>query len=178
MYTRLMQNERQQPSTPQTPSSELLNKYFTSIGSTSSPATPIQKRECKTERIKILWNNHLRTKMKFRRVGKKLGTKIAGHDGMSNEILESCSAEFEYFLDNIFNWSKRQCVFSAFLTWAKVIPLNKKSDLSNPEYYRLFSWQSSLFKDYEHLYSNEWSSFATKNFCHHNSLFQRNNVLC
>ena len=61
------QQKRQQRSIPQTPSSEILNNYFTSIGPTLSAETPNQKRKCKIDRIKKQWYYRIRTKLKFRR---------------------------------------------------------------------------------------------------------------
>ena len=67
LYNTLKQQKRQQRSIPQTPSSEILNIYFTSIGPALSSEIPNQKRKCKIERNKKQWYYHIRTKMKFRR---------------------------------------------------------------------------------------------------------------
>ena len=52
IYNTLKAHKRQQRSNPQTPSSEILNNYFTSIGPALSSEKPNQKRECKIERTK------------------------------------------------------------------------------------------------------------------------------
>ena len=74
-------------------------------------------------------------------------------------------------LVDIFNKSIDQGVFPSSLKLAKVIPLYKKGDYSNPENYRPISLLSSLSKVYEHLLFERMVVFCKKmKYCHQSSL--------
>ena len=164
IYNTLKQQKRQERSIPQTPSSEILNNYFTSIGPALSSEIPIQKRKCKIERIKRTMVLSHTNEDEVSKVLRKLkNKKSAGHDGISNEILKCCSPIVEPFLVDIFNKSIDQGVFPSSLKLTKVIPLYKKGDYSNPENYRPISLLSSLSKVYEHLLFERMVVFCKKN---------------
>ena len=59
--------------------------------------------------------------------------KRSGHDGISNEITKSCSAISDPHLVNFCNECIHLECFPRWLKIAKIIPLHKKGDKSNPE---------------------------------------------
>ena len=90
--------------------------------------------------------------------------KSRGHDGISIEILKSCSPVIEIDLVGSFKYCiKKQYFFPECLKIAKVIPLFKKGDESLSCNYRTLSLLSSLGKVFEKLLYQLMVKFFDKN---------------
>ena len=96
----------------------------------------------------------------FRNIKNK---KSTGHDGTSNEILKCCSPTIEPYVADVFNKCLEQSIFPEPFKIARVIPLFKKGDRSNPENYRPISLLSSLSKVFEKVLCKRMTKFFMKN---------------
>ena len=105
--------------------------------------------------------------------------KSSGLDGISNQLLKLSLAYIIDSLTYVFNLSIEKNVFPSELKKAKVVPLPKSTDKTNPTNYRpisLLSVLSKLLEKHVHIYLNDClekrqllypfqSRFRRKYFC-------------
>ena len=89
--------------------------------------------------------------------------KSCGRDGISSEILKSCSPINERYLALAFNKCIDEGVFPDIFKLAKVVPLFKKGDKKDPANYRPISLLRSLSKVFEKILNNRMIRFTKKN---------------
>ena len=88
--------------------------------------------------------------------------KSCGEDGISNEILNCCSPIVDEYIAIAFNKCILEKTYPTCFEVAKVIPLHKKGDESDPAIYRPISLLSSLGKLFEKLLHKRMVKFCEK----------------
>ena len=83
-------------------------------------------------------------------------------DGISNEILKCCSPVIDEYVCKIVNKCIRAECFPRQLKIAKVVPMFKKGDKTQPENYRPISILSPIGKVIEKVLLKQMNSFFTK----------------
>ena len=146
------------------PGVEALNDYFTQIGPTLSSKLPNLVYLSTIPRVTktMVFNNT--TAEEITKILHNLkNKKSTGYDGISNEILKCCSPIIEPYIADVFNKCLEKSIFPQSLKIARVIPLFKKGDRSNPENYRPISLLSSLSKVFEKVICKRMTKFFMKN---------------
>ena len=143
--------------------SELLNEYFTSIGSILS--SEITESDQKMQNV-YFEKTFVLEPIALDEISKIIKSmknkKSTGHDGINNEILKCCSPVIEPYLVEAFNDSIQCGIFPDCLKVAKVIALYKKGDRTNPENYRPISLLPSLSKVFEKILLKRMTKFCNK----------------
>ena len=164
IYRNLKSHRRCNQPAVKLPDLEKINQFFTSIGSklASSPPPAHHKYEIdKLQNSMVLnYTNELEVS---KVVGSLKNKKSRCHDGISNEILKCCSPIIEKYFVRSFNDCIEKQVFPECLKIAKVLPLFKKGDDSQPSNYRPISLLSSLSKVFEKLLHKRMVKFFNKN---------------
>ena len=146
------------------PGVEALNEYFTHVGPALSSKLPNLVYVSTIPRITktMVLNNTTTEEINkiFRNLKNK---KSTGHDGISHEILKCCSPIIEPYVADVFNKCLEQSIFPEPLKKARVIPLFKKGDRSNPENYRPISLLTSLSKVFEKVLCKRMTKFFKRN---------------
>ena len=142
------------------PGVEALNEYFTQIGPALSANLPNLVYVSTIARItKTMVLNNTTTEEITKIFRSLKNKKITGYDGISNEILKCCSPIIEPCVADVFNKCLEQSIFPGPLKIARVIPLFKKGNRSNPENYRPISLLSSLSKVFEQVICRRLTKF-------------------
>ena len=142
---------------------EMLNEYFTSIGSIlSSEITESDQKIHNTYFEKTFVLEPIAID-EVSKIIKSIKTKKStGYDSISNEILKCCSPVIEPYLMEALNDSIQCGIFPDCLKVAKVIALYKKCDKPNPENYRPFSLLPSFSKVSEKILLKKMTKFCKK----------------
>ena len=88
--------------------------------------------------------------------------KSYGEDGITNEIIKCCSPIVENFIAIAFNKCIQEKTYPKCFKTARVIPLHKKGDKTDPSNYRPISLLSSLGKVFEKLLHKRMVKFCKK----------------
>ena len=163
IYKTLVTVKKQQQPHSSLPDLEDLNKYFASIGSILSSKLP---KVTNTDTIQQVENTMVvyptNTFEVTSIIEKMKNKKSCGEDGISNEILKCCSPIVDEYIAIAFNKCILEKTYPTCFKVAKVIPLHKKDDKSDPANYRPISLLSSLGKLFEKLLHKRMVKFCEK----------------
>ena len=146
------------------PDLEKNNQFITSIGSKLASSLPPAHHKYEIDKVQNCMILNYTNELEFSKiVGSLKNKKSSGNDGISNEILKCSSPIIEKYLVQSFNGCIEKQVFPECLKIAKVLPLFKKGDESQPSNYRPLSLLSSLSKVFEKLLHKRMVKFFNKN---------------
>ena len=148
IYKTLKSIKKQQDGT-NLPDLIVLNNHFISIGpKLSSKFTEITGQCNSPEFEKKTFVHPTNEKETYEILHGMKNKKSSGYDGISNES-SNCSPILEPFLVRIVNQCITKCIFPECFKIAKIIPLYRKGDKTDPHNYRPISLLSSLSKIFE-----------------------------
>ena len=163
IYKTLMTVKKQQQPHSSLPDLEDLNKYFASIGSILSSNLPKVTNSDTIQQVENTMVVYPTNASEVTSIIKKMkNKKSCGEDGISNDILKCCSPIVDEYIAIAFNKCILEKTYPTCLKVAKVIPLHKKGDKSDPANYRPISLLSSLGKLFEKLLHKRMVKFCVK----------------
>ena len=95
-------------------------------------------------------------------ISKLESKKSSGHDGLSSKFIKLCSPFLSVILANIFNQSITNGVYPDSLKIARVSPIHKKGDVTDPNNYRPISVLNLLNKIFEKIIHKRLYKYLTK----------------
>ena len=143
---------------------ENINKYFSGVGKLLSDQLPDSIYRSQIDQNESSMVLHEVGINEISSIIKKLKNKRSTDpDGISNEILKCCSPVIDEYICKIVNKCIRAECFPRQLKIAKVVPIFKKGDKTQPENYRPISILSPIGKVIEKVLLKQMNSFFTKN---------------
>ena len=143
-----------------------LNKHFTEVGSTLASTLPQNNCDFKQYLLKPKTNFRLE-KISLTSVLKTLNSlatkKAVGLDYISSKLLKVAALVLAESLCKIFNKSVKICTFPSERKSAKVFPVHKKDDKSNPNNYRPISVLPAVGKVFERIIYDQLYSYLSRN---------------
>ena len=143
-----------------------LNKHFTEVGSTLASTLPQNNCDFKQYLLKPKTNFRLE-KISLTSVLETLNSlatkKAVGLDYISSKLLKVAAPVLAESLCKIFNKSVETGTFPSEWKSAKVFPVHKKDDKSNPNNYRPISVLPAVGKVFERIIYNQLYSYLSRN---------------
>ena len=162
VYKTLGMKKRQQQ-VSNLPDLEVMNEYFANIGSKLSSKLPEIQIKTDIDRLEKTMVVHQTNASEVTKIIREMKCKKSyGEDGITNEIIKCCSPIVENFIAIAFNKCIQEKTYPKCFKTAKVIPLHKKGDKTDPSNYRPISLLSALGKIFEKLLHKRVVKFCKK----------------
>ena len=104
---------------------------------------------------------HVTTEDTLKSITKLSSTQLSGIDGVTSNILKSCRMERSPILTDLFNESISEHRFPNIWKVAKIVPIFKDGDSTDPNNYRPFSLLVTVSKLMEHMVHTQCYSYLT-----------------
>ena len=164
IYRTLKAIKSNQESSPPVIDPDIMNDFFVSIGPKLSSKLPVVESNINITRVSKTMFLQPTDHWEVAKILKQMKNKKSyGLDGISNEILKCSSPVIEPVKAAVFNKCIEERTFPKCLKIAKVIPIFRKGDKSNPENYRPIGLLSSISKVFEKSLQSRMIKFCEKN---------------